>query len=128
MGNSFKPTAGAFQMLVHVPSRIIIVFNLKDPMNFTTNIIMVMMNATINCFFSALFSNCISCYVITGDNLNYHDTTTCQGSPVSPFSVKWHICTFFNYVSKSIPEIQLKGLNLGLHLMLKEEIARQHLT
>lgn len=127
MGNSFKPTAGAFQMLVHVPSRIIIVFNLKDSMNFTTNI-MAMMNAAINCFFSALFSDCISCYTITGDNLNYHDTATCQASPVSPFSVKWHICTFFNYVSKPIPEIQLKGLTLGLHLMLKEEITRQRLT
>lgn len=46
--NSFKPTTGAFQILIHVPSRIIIVFNLKDPINFTTNIIMVMMNATIN--------------------------------------------------------------------------------
>ena len=89
-------------------------------MNFTTNIIMVMMNATTNWIFSALFSDCISCYAVTGDNLNNHDTTTCQGSPVSPFSGKWHICTFFSYVSKLIPEIQLKGLTLGLHPVLKD--------
>ena len=113
-------------MFFHVPSRIIIVFNLKDPMNFTANIIMVMMNATINWFFSALFSNCISCYATIGDSLNYHDTTTCQGSPVSPFPGKWHICTFFlNYVSKLIPEIQLKDLTLGLHLNVNYYISWQ---
>lgn len=78
--------------------------------------------------FSVLCSPTAFHAVITGDNLNYHDTTTSQGSPVSPFSVKWHIGTFFNYVSKPIPEIQLKGLTLGLHLMLKDEITRRRLT
>lgn len=94
MRSAFKTAVEAFQLPYPLHSRIIKVFNSKDPIIFTTNIIVVVINDTPNQSINTLPSYCTSYYDIVSDHLNYHDAITCHGLVVPHFPGK---CIFAHF-------------------------------